>query len=211
MRKNVLLVEGPNDGSAISGLLQKKSIEIPNFSIIVCGGIDQLPKKLDLYLKNNTAYEIIGIVVDADSNVNSRWQQVRDRLTKTGKYACNKMVLNENGMIIEPIESEDAKVGVWIMPDNKYQGALEDFLLEMISPKDKLLEEVERELFHLEAEKMNSYKEKDRSKAKIHNYLSWEKYPGCSLNTAIISRVLDSNTKLAYIFIDWIRKLFLGN
>lgn len=209
MEKNILLVEGPNDGSAIIGLLQKYSVQIPDFKIVECGGIDNLPPTLDLYLKNSTAYGIIGVVADADESVEARWQQMRDRLMKTGKYACKKMPLNEAGMIIEPIDSEDTKVGIWIMPDNKYQGTLENFLLDMIAEGDELMEEVERELTHLENEQINRYKDKDRNKAKVHTYLSWEKNPGCSLNTAVVSRVLNPNTALARTFVEWMKSLFL--
>lgn len=209
MGKNILLVEGPNDGSAISGLLQKYSVVVPNFEMVVCGGVENLLLKLDLYLKNSTAYGTIGVVVDADTNVDSRWQQMKDRLMRTGKYACKKMPLNEEGMIIEPIDSEDTKVGVWIMPDNMYQGTLENFLLDMIPEGDELLREVERELMLLETNEINRYKEKDRNKAKVHTYLSWEKNPGCSLNTAVVSRVLNPDTALARIFVEWVKNLFL--
>lgn len=209
MGKNILLVEGPNDVSAIAGLLQKYSVQIPDFKIVECGGIDNLPPTLDLYLKNSTAYGIIGVVADADKSVESRWQQMRDRLMKTGKYACKKMPLNEKGMIVEPTDSEDAKVGVWIMPNNKYQGALENFLLDMISEGDELMEEVELVLTHLENKQINRYKDKDRNKAKVHTYLSWEKNPGCSLNTAVVSQVLNPETALARTFVEWIKNLFL--
>ena len=209
MGKNILLVEGSNDVSAIAGLLQKYSVQIPDFKIVECGGIDNLPPTLDLYLKNSTAYGIIGVVADADKSVESRWQQMKDRLMKTGKSACKKMPLNDKGMIIEPTDSEDAKVGVWIMPDNKYQGALENFLLDMIQEGDELMEEVEQELTHLENKQIKRYKDKDRNKAKVHTYLSWEKNPGCSLNTAVVSRVLNPNTALARTFVEWIKNLFL--
>ena len=209
MNKNILLVEGPHDASVISGLLQKHRIQIPDFKIEVCVGLTNLLTKLDLYLKNSSAYDVIGVVVDADTSVESRWQQLRDRLLKFGKYACKRMPLNETGMIVCPIDAEDARAGVWILPNNKYQGTLENFLLDMVPQDDELLEEVERELVHLEKENLNRYENKSRDKAKVHTYLSWEENPGCSLNTAIVSRILDSNTELANGFVMWIKNLFL--
>lgn len=209
MYKNILLVEGPNDASVITGVLQKHSVFIPDLKIIPCVGTGNLLNQLDLYLKNSSAYDVIGVVVDADKNVEARWQQLRDRFLKTGKYSCKKTSLEEEGIIIEPIEPEDAKVGTWIMPNNKYQGTLENFLLDMVPKNDVLLEEVERELVYLENENLNRYKEKFRNKAKVHTYLSWEENPGCSLNTAIVSRILDSNTELANVFVAWIKTLFI--
>lgn len=209
MGENILLVEGPNDGGVITGLLCKNSVIIPNFRIITCIGIENLLAKLDLYLKNSSAYNVIGVVVDADNSVESRWQQLRDRLAKTKKYDCRRMPLNIEGMVIEPMEPEDATVGFWIMPDNKYQGTLENFLLDMIPEGDELMKEVERELLFLENENLNRYKDKYRNKAKVHTYLSWEENPGCSLNTAIVSSILNSKTELANIFVGWLKKLFL--
>lgn len=209
MEKNILLVEGPHDASVITGLLHKHSVVIPDSKIVTCVGVDNLLAKLELYLKNSSAYDVIGVVVDADNSVGARWQQLRDRIQKTGKYACRKMPLHEEGMIITPIDLEDAKVGVWIMPDNKYQGTLENFLLDMIPQDDDLLEEVERELLHLENENRNRYKDNFRDKAKVHTYLSWEENPGCSLNTAIVSHILNPNTELAKVFVGWLEKLFL--
>lgn len=208
MNKNILLVEGPNDGSMISGLLYKHAMYIPDSKIISCVGIENLLVQLDLYLKNSSAYNTICIVVDADKSVDSRWQQLRDRLWRTGKYNCKKMFLNKDGMIIEPIETDDAKVGVWIMPNNKSQGTLEDFILDMIPQEDELFKEVERELLHLESAKIHRYKDKCRNKAKVHTFLAWNESPGCSLNTAIVSRILNPNTELANAFVTWIKNLF---
>ena len=207
-KKNILLVEGPDDKGAVGGLMKKYEVN-PNFDFEIGAGIDQLIAKFDLYLKNAAAYGVIGLVVDADDDANARWQQIRDRLTKSGKYKCNKMSLAEGGVILEAEEQElDATVGVWIMPDNKYKGTLENFLLEMVDDGDKLMEEVERELVHLEETGIKRYRDIDRNKAKIHTFLAWGKIPGASLHTAIMSRIFDSNVDLAGQFMDWIRRLY---
>lgn len=207
-KQNILLVEGPDDKNTIEGLLKRYSIPY-NFTIIVGGGIDNLLSSLDLYLKNATAYGVIGIVADADTSVNSRWQQIKDHIMKTGKYQCKKMPLNPKGMIIDAIQPQwDAKVGIWIMPDNIYQGTLENFLLDMINKEDPLLTEVENKLTDLENKNINRYRTIDRNKAKIHTFLSWDKLPGKSLNTAIVSHVLTPNTLTAQLFMEWIKELY---
>ena len=45
-KENVLLVEGPDDKSAIQGLLDKHSV-IPNFKIVIAGGIEKLLQTLN--------------------------------------------------------------------------------------------------------------------------------------------------------------------
>ena len=207
-KKNVLLVEGTDDVGAVRGLMEKYKIN-PNFEFEIGPSITNLLSKFDLYLKNATAYGVIGLVVDADKDVNARWQQIRDRLTKTGKYKCNKMSLTEDGIIVEAEElGLDATVGVWIMPDNKYNGALENFLLEMVDEGDELMKEVERELVYLEKEKMKRYRDIDRNKAKVHTFLAWERIPGTSLHTAVVSSIFNYRVDLARQFMDWIRKLY---
>lgn len=207
-KENILLVEGPNDRSAITGLMEKHHVN-QNFTFRIAAGLNNLLQQFDLFMKNASAYGVIGVVVDADTDANARWQQFRDRLIKTGKYACKRMPLADGGMIIEAEEQEqDAKVGIWIMPNNKYKGTLENFLLHMIEENDKLLEEVERELVHLETESLKRYRDIDRNKAKVHTYLAWENKPGTSLNTAIVSRILNPDTDTANIFINWLKQLY---
>lgn len=207
-KENILLVEGPDDRSAITGLMDKHHV-VRNFEFVIATGIDNLLQKLDLYLKNAAAYGIIGVVVDADKNVDARWQQLRDRLMKTGKYSCKKMPLAEEGMIVEADEPEqDAKVGIWIMPDNKYQGTLENFLLEMVPENDELMEEVENELVRLETNKVKRYRDIDRNKAKVHTFLAWEENPGTSLYTAVVSRILNPDADIAKLFMDWMKRLY---
>ena len=195
-KENILLVEGPNDKGAIEGLMQKHHVA-RNFEFVIATGIDNLLQKLDSYLKSS-AYGVIGVVVDADKDVDARWQQLRDRLMKTGKYSCKKMPLADGGMIIEADEPEqDAKVGIWIMPDNKYKGTLEKFLLGMVPEDDELLVEVENELVRLETNNVKRYRDIDRNKAKVHTFLAWEENPGTSLYTAIVSRILNPDADIA--------------
>lgn len=206
-KENILLVEGPNDKGAIEGLMQKHHVA-RNFEFVVATGIDNLLQKLDSYLKSS-AYGVIGVVVDADKDVDARWQQLRDRLMKTGKYSCKKMPLADGGMIIEADEPEqDAKVGIWIMPDNKYKGTLENFLLGMVPEDDELLVEVENELVRLETNNVKRYRDIDRNKAKVHTFLAWEENPGTSLYTAIVSRILNPDADIAKLFVVWIKSLY---
>lgn len=206
--KKVLLVEGADDVQTILGLLDVYKIE-KGFEIIPCNGKDNMMPMFDSVLKNPSAYSVIGVVLDADENAESRWQQVRDRLTKTGFYLCRKMPLDNQGMIVEGIDTNVfPKVGIWIMPDNRYCGTLENFLLDMIDKEDELLGKVEDVLTDIETLKIKRYRDIDRNKAKVHTFLSWEKKPGKSLRTEIVSRVLNPKTDTATNFINWLKRLY---
>ena len=206
--KKVLLVEGADDVQTILGLLEVNQVE-RDFDIKDCNGKDNLMLMFDSVLKNPSAYSVIGVVLDADENAESRWQQVKDRLTKTGFYMCRKMTLDNQGMIVEGLDTNVyPKVGIWIMPDNKYCGTLENFLLDMIDKEDELLGKVEDVLTDIETLKIKRYRDSDRNKAKVHTFLSWEKRPGKSLRTEIVSRVLNPKTDTATNFINWLKRLY---
>lgn len=85
-------------------------------------------------------YRRLGIVLDADQPPLSRWDSVRARL------ALSNVALPASpatGGIIVAGHRVDWKVGVWLMPDNANHGALEEFLLPLVPPGDKLWPVVE--------------------------------------------------------------------
>jgi len=65
-----LLVEGKDDLHVLKALCQK--FDIPeNFEIIDCNGIEKLFAQIPIRLKQS-GFESLGIVIDADSDLNSR-------------------------------------------------------------------------------------------------------------------------------------------
>lgn len=101
------------------------------------------------------------------------------------------------------------KAGAWIMPNNEYPGALEEFLLEMIPTEDELMAEVDHKLLELESQSKQRYAEKDRNKAKVQTYVAWERKPGISVSTAVKSRILNPHTPTADKFVEWIKAVFV--
>ena len=66
----------------------------------------------------------VGFVLDADQKPENRRNAVRDRLC--GIHLNPTKEIPEDGFI-EEIAELKVRVGVWLMPDNKRSGALEDF------------------------------------------------------------------------------------
>lgn len=206
--KKILLVEGINDKSVIEQVLKAYGVKV-DWEIKECGGVTNMVEELRLYIKNPTAYLAIGIIADADSSTLSRWQQIRNILHNTGMYDCNRLPLPHEGIVVAPIDAENApKVGAWVMPNNEYNGTLEDFLLEMVPTNDELMIEVEHKLLELEAHSRHRYPSTYHNKAKVQTFLAWERKPGISVATAVASQIFNPHTPTADKFVEWVKKVF---
>lgn len=78
----------------------------------------------------------LGFVIDANDSPQDTWRAVTARLRKVGVQAPKN--IPEGGFVGESKDYR-ARVGVWLMPDNRKTGALEDFLRDLINESDLLL------------------------------------------------------------------------
>ena len=202
-----LLVEGNDDQHVVWALCEKHNVP-KSFDVIDCGSIDNVLKEFKLRLKLADINSRIGIVVDADVNLKSRWDSVVAILKNMGKYECDNIVLPQDGLILEPTDSCYPKVGVWLMPNNNQNGMLEDFVVALATPDDVLMKKSEDVLTELEAEGIQKYKPVHRSKAKIHTYLAWQDVPGRPMGLAITANILNSDSELAMKFANWLKEMF---
>lgn len=215
MTNQILLVEGNNDKHIIYALCElhqvKKSFEV------------KLPKEmegkangkgilLELFAAQiKTDKEVIGVVIDADDNVQSSWDQIINRIAGVSQDNDLGYMFIEspqpNGTIWESPVSGSPKLGVWIMPNNSLPGMMEDFMRFLISEGDKLGEYADEVLNTLEKRRLNRYGA-HRSKAFIHSWLAWQKTPGMPMGQAITANVLDAQSPIAVRFIGWLNQLF---
>ncbi len=75
-----LLVEGNDDQHVVWNFCKHFSLE-KTFDVIDCESDDNLLKEISIRLK--TDIQTLGIMMDADVNLGSRWQQLRDLLLKS--------------------------------------------------------------------------------------------------------------------------------
>ncbi|MGK7926367.1 MAG: DUF3226 domain-containing protein [Spirulina sp.] len=203
-----LLVEGKNDLHVIAALCQRYNIP-ENFSIErpseeETEGIEALLLGLTARLKNPDI-KTLGIVADADRDLPSRWQSIGDRLRRVG-YQNIPDTLPIEGWI--NYEEELPKIGIWLIPDNRSPGMLEDFARSLIPNKDPLLLKTEKILQEIERENLNCYSLTHRPKAFIHTWLAWQETPGMPMGQAITARVLGKSSAIAPQFQTWLTHLF---
>jgi len=196
-QKAILLVEGRCDVEFLKALLPQL-LPKPNIPVLTpteCGGyednIDAVFRTLPQLLMdiNEERLQRLGIIVDADctdrnGGFATRWKEFTAILRE-----------KDNDYIISPppdqaytgsIFQHDCglpPVGLWIMPNHKGDGMLEDFIKQAIGPgqPQKLLERAMGCVDQLLQENLNLFDKKlHKTKAEIYTWLAWQKLPGQS-------------------------------
>lgn len=206
-----LLVEGNSDRQLITNLCKRQGIPEPEVQMPVRGGgIHQLLESIPDRVRQ-PGLEIMGVVVDADSDILARWQALRDRFQDQRKLGTLSYVDFPTAPVLDGWISStptQPRVGIWLMPDNQHNGALEEFAISLILPDDQLLPRAEQTLHALETDRLARYAEVNRTKALLHSWLAWQEEPGRPVGQALAYRYLADDTELARRFGAWLRRLF---
>jgi hypothetical protein len=197
-----LLVEGNDDQHVIWSLCEK--FQIPqNFDVIDSEGIDNLQSQISVRLKQSDVVAI-GIIIDADTDLMTRWNSLADLLGNLG-FTLPAYIPN-TGLIIE---LNGIKIGVWIMPNNILNGMLEDFVSFLVPKNDQLITEANNTLENIEIKNLNKYSPIHKSKALIHTWLAWQEDPGTQMGLAITKRYLTTDEQNCLQLVNWIQNTFI--
>ena len=207
-----LLVEGLTDKLVLPYLLEANGVEWKKGSepvdIWPCGGIDQMLKSgaIEAELLAASGLEALGVVVDANGDAHRQWTRVRDKCK--GPFPSLPVEIPAEGL--QKTHTDGRRFGVWIMPDNRMKGALEDFLAQLVPIKSNRLFNLAEHCVEEAAERGATFKPTHSTKAAIHTWLAWQDEPGKSLHQAIDHRVLDPEKAESKPFVSWFRRLFFG-
>lgn len=186
-RNKQLLVEGNDDKHVILALCQK--FTLPQvFDVENCEGMDNVFQSISVRFKSGI--ETIGIIIDADIDINKRWLSVKNLLSNQGFTMPEN--LPTEGLVLS---KGDVKIGVWMMPNNNTNGMLEDFISFLVPQNDELLPIVDTTLNEIENRGLNKYLPIHRSKARIHSWLSWQENPGTPLGQSIPKKYLTTDNE----------------
>jgi len=164
-----LLVEGSDDQHSVIHLMKRHGIDWDDPKVVLphvhnCGGFNPLHDSLVVSAKS---YERLGIMMDANSDIDRRWTQVRDRLHAAGVTLPDAP--KEDGLIVPGIFG-DWRIGVWIMPDNQTAGELEDFLCKLVPAGDRCWDYAAKATQHAK-EIGAAFSNSDSTKASPHTWL----------------------------------------
>lgn len=200
--KNLIVTEGKNDVYVLHHLLAHYKIEEGIIDFKSYDGVTILLEVLPEQLRAS-GLERLGIVVDADTDLIARWTSLKSILAKAGYLNLPANPISEGTIIYQDYLPT---VGVWIMPDNKLPGMLEDFVSFLVPQGDPLWEQAKDCLNEI-PEPQRKFK-RHFAKAHIHTWLAWQEEPGTPLGSAINRRYLDADAEHAQHLMNWVRRLF---
>jgi hypothetical protein len=215
LARPVLRVEGKNDLFVIANLLRRhdvdcdpktKLFDIETAEDLSDAGTESVDALLEYFQEAvlQSAGRPIGFVLDANGDLSRRWKQVSTRLKKLGVVPPEAAV---PAGLIARVDNYDTTVGVWIMPDNKQPGKLEDLLRGLIGARNRLIR-------HAEAatdQAINhgaKYRKVDRIKAVLHTWLARQRVPGHPFGTAVNARYFGHASPAAKAFVAWFKALY---
>ena len=190
--------EGPYDEHVVWHLPNRHE-GMPDFYILQKEGIENLPDFMGLVIlePGRTA---IGILVDANDDLNARWTALFNRLRE------EEIKVPESPEASGTILDCTPRIDIWLIPDNYSSGELEDFVSEMI-PDDDAVWPLARNYIDCIPEEHRRFAEKKIQRAKLHAWLATREDPR-PMGFAICAGDLRVDGNLSTTFSVWLRKLF---
>ena len=198
----LLLVEGEDDKHFVYHLINKRelNLNLPEENIISTDGVNNLLQRL--YADVQPSRKILGIMVDADKNCNKRWKEIIDILSEKG--VSTPKTPTRSGTIIPP-ENDLPKIGIWIMPDNRSKGELEDFVLEMIPENDEIMP-IARKYIREIPENRQEFAHHKRTKSELFAWLANARKPG-RIGASIGAGKFNADSSNSDVFVEWLKQL----
>ncbi len=204
--KRILLVEGNDDEHVLKAVCGKRNG--PHLDEIKPhGGVDRLLESLPVRLKASVDGEIVGVVIDADTDLIARWRSLQDRLNQVGYQDVPGSPSPEGTIIDPPLGTLLPRVGIWIMPDNQSAGILESFLRFLVPAGSGLFDHVESSVAAIPDSELR-FSQLAKPKALIHTWLAWQEEPGRPLGLAITARYLDPDVTQVDVLVSWLNRLY---
>ncbi len=163
---------------------------------------DEILSYLPVLLKSTTI-QTLGVMLDANSRPVPRYNSLRQVCLDFFRNIPRR--IPTRGLIIDG--DDGRRLGAWIMPDNRSNGALEDFLIPLISDSGRpLLDAVDQNLSQLA--EFAPFRESHTQKARLYSWLALQDPPSQNPRRALYSRTLDPMSPTAQAFVDWFLELY---
>lgn len=205
--KRVLMVEGSDDAHVVKHICGERRLGTIE-TIHPYGGKDALLDSIGVRLKES-GIAVLGILLDADTDLQARWQSVVHRLQQAGYPHIPEIPDPDGTVITAPANTLLPRVGIWLMPDNRVPGILEDFLRFLVPENDPLFAHVEQSLDTIPLGQRRFHDLK-KIKATMHTWLAWQEEPGKPFGQAITARYLDPDLPAASNFVRWLQRTFFA-
>jgi len=215
--QRMLFVEGMDDRHALVHLLTKHGIASCHFdedeialiedpiAIKSLDGYRELRRRLPRELQISSGLLQAGVVVDANTNVTTRWKSLRDRIVESGGEGLPPAPPSDGWVGMVQLPDRDLVIGAWLMPDNQAQGALEEFVMQLVPGEDDLWRYAETCIDGLPERR---FKDNHAGKAVVHTWLAWQDPPRLAIGEAISKGLFIPDAPPAQAFVAWVQRLF---
>jgi hypothetical protein len=213
----ILLVEGIDDSTFYVAICRERNLRSVEIKTPKSGGAPfhgktNLIHILPIFLQqlDDGSITNIGVVVDADYEQHhglgfgGTLAKIREKVVAHGFR--NEERLATGGLLFEHTDGL-APFGAWIMPDNKRDGMLEDFVKDSISAgiQTKLYSHASDVVGKL---KQPLFKDFHRSKAEVATWLSWQEIPGSRIESVVGNHLIDLKSPGCEAFAFWLHRVF---
>ena len=197
----LLLVEGEDDEHFVKHLHDKFQLNL-SLDIKNAGGIDEVVKWFRAEVQE-PGRKVLGVIVDADEVLNERWKEIVSILSSKG--IKTPATPAPSGTIITS-EKMYPKIGIWIMPDNRSSGELEDFAIQMIKNDDEVMPLAQNYIDSIPVGQREFRKNK-RTKVELFAWLANAHKPG-RIGASISTGKLKIDNSISKEFANWLTRLF---
>lgn len=221
MKKRILVVEGNSDVfffDAINREFGIKDVEVcPPASVRRHNGKFHAIECLYLFAKQlmDQSIERLALVVDSDTPLENQKRGLVETLShldaKLGSLGFNRSQVSGGGYLYKAkTKFGSFEIGVWVMPDCRFDGSLESFVASQIAATG-----FQAELFALAKRTTASLQEPlfDRAahglKADVSTWLAWQKNPGKGIQSVVGDKLIDLTGGTSTNLKNWLTKVFL--
>jgi hypothetical protein len=172
------------------------------------GALKLLDNLLPELLDEEAITKRLAIIIDADyktANGLGYQKTLAQIFDIANEYGFNLSENQNNGLIFKH-EGDAINFGVWIMPNNKDEGMLEDFIKNCIHNEEQVLFNHASDTVNKLSDK--KFKDHHYSKAEIATWLAWQKIPSHGLYIAIKDKLLDNDNRLFQQLGDWLKYVY---
>lgn len=219
MAEKLLLVEGASDSSFFEAYLRATrltgvKVSPPRDLGAAANGQGNVSTLLPILIPQLSDGRItrLGIVIDADYKHKgvghgASYKRITDQLRTFGYKVPNPYPKKERRFIFKHPDGLPS-IGLWIMPDNRSDGMLEDMIAATISKKEQLtlyayahgvVSAIKNPLFDATIHS---------TKAEVNSWLAWQKMPGKALVSVIGDGLIDLKKGPAQSFSEWLVRVF---
>jgi hypothetical protein len=220
MDKGVLIVEGNADVFFFDALLREWQIRgvkvSPPASVNRVNGKFHAIETLSIYVKQllDASIEGLAIVLDADTPLVDQMRGLDPTLQavdqKMNEAGFSRSSIVGRGYVYAPRSGASrARVFLWVMPDCRSDGSLEDFVRQQVDPKTlqaswyakakAAVDELNEPLFDRAAHSL---------KATTSTWLAWQRYPGKGMQSVVGDHLIDLDNGNASLLKSWLKAAF---